>query len=103
MNTGRDGQYDQGYWARKQGAHNSAPYKISISPFGSLAFAGLAANSMPTCTFADVKRSLISAGLALGESGQDQLYRSLKGLGTTVDSPDGAGGFLVSNPFYILR
>jgi hypothetical protein len=58
---------------------------------------------MPTCTFADVKRSLISAGLALGESGQDQLYRSLKGLGTTVDSPDGAGGFLVSNPFYILR
>ena len=103
MNTGRDGQYDQGYWARKQGAHNSAPYKISISPFGGLAFAGLAANSMPTCTFADVKQSLMSAGLALGESGQDQLYRSLKGLGTTVDSPDGAGGFLVSNPFYISR
>ena len=39
------------------------------------------------------------AGLAVSKSGKDQLQLNLMSLGLTIDSPDGVGGFLVSNPF----
>lgn len=101
MNTGRDGQYDQSYWASKSGAYKAARWNIAVSPVGSILFAGLAAKQLATCSFSDIKAELQRSGFVLGSLGESQLHAHLKGLGLAIDSPDGAGGFLVSNPFHI--
>jgi hypothetical protein len=101
MNTGRDGQYDQSYWAAKAGAYKAAPWNFSVSPVGSILFAGLAASRLATCSFSDIRNEMLNSGLSLGSEGESQLHDNLKGLGLAIDSPDGAGGFLVSNPFHV--
>lgn len=99
VDTGLAGQFDQGYWAKKSGSHKSAPWKMCISPVGSLLFAGLACRGLPSCTFADISKLLRRAGLAVSKTGKGQLHLNLKSLGLIIDSPDGVGGFLVNNPF----
>jgi hypothetical protein len=101
MNTGRDGQYDQSYWASKSGAYKAAPWNFSVSPVGSILFAGLAARRLATCSFSEIRNEMTNSGLRLGSEGEVQLHDHLKGLGLAIDSPDGAGGFLVSNPFHV--
>jgi len=99
VDTGLDGQFDQGYWAQKTGPHKSAPWKMRISPVGSLLFAGLACRGLPSCTFSEIAERMLKAGLHVSTSGRQQLYNNLKSLGLTIDSPDGIGGFVVNNPF----
>jgi hypothetical protein len=99
VDTGLAGQFDQGYWAQKSGAYRAAPWKMRISPVGSLLFAGLACRGLPSCTFSDISERMKKAGLSVSKTGKGQLHLNLKSLGLTIDSPDGVGGFLVSNPF----
>jgi len=99
VDKGLDGEFDQSYWAKKSGNYRAAPWKMSISPVGSLLFAGLACRGLPSCTFSDIAIRMKQAGLAVSKSGKDQLQVNLMSLGLTIDSPDGVGGFLVSNPF----
>jgi hypothetical protein len=99
VDTGLAGQFDQGYWAQKSGAYRAAPWKMRISPVGSLLFAGLACRGLPSCTFSDISERMKLAGLSVSKTGKSQLHLNLKSLGLTIDSPDGVGGFLVSNPF----
>jgi hypothetical protein len=101
VDTGLAGQFDQGYWAQKIGAYRAAKWKMRISPVGSLLFAGLACRGLPSCTFSDISERMKYAGLAVSNTGKGQLQLNLKSLGLTIDSPDGVGGFLVSNPFKI--
>jgi hypothetical protein len=101
--TGTDGQFDQGYWARKDGDHRRARWKVTISPVGAMLFAGLAADGFQSCSFRDINDQLRSAGLILDRSTREELYQLLKGLGLAVDSPDGDGGFLVRNPFFAQK
>jgi len=99
VDTGLEGQFDQGYWAQKTGAYRAAKWKMRISPVGSLLFAGLACRGLPSCTFSDISERMRKAGLSVSKTGKGQLHLNLKSLGLTIDSPDGVGGFLVSNPF----
>ena len=98
--TGTDGQFDQGYWARKIGEHRGARWKITISPVAAMLFAGLAADGFQSCSFRDINDELRNSGLQLDQAAREELYQLLKGLGLAVDSPDGDGGFLVRNPFF---
>ena len=98
--TGTDGQFDQGYWARKDGEHRGAKWNVTISPVGAMLFAGLAAEGFQSCSFRDINDQLRNAGLLLERTAREELYQLLKGLGLAVDSPDGDGGFLVRNPFF---
>lgn len=99
VDTGLAGQFDQGYWAQKAGSYRAAPWKMRISPVGSLLFAGLACRGLPSCTFSEISERMKQAGLSVSKTGKMQLHLNLKSLGLTIDSPDGVGGFLVSNPF----
>ena len=100
---GLAGQFDQGYWAQKAGSYTAAPWKVRISPVGSLLFAGLACQGLPTCTFSDISDRMKDAGLVVTKAGKSQLYHNLKSLGLTIDSPDGVDAFLVSNPFKLNK
>jgi hypothetical protein len=97
-----DGQFDQGYWAKKKTRANNAPGVITVSPVGAALFAGLASGARPGCTFRELSTHLRQHGVVVTQSYQKDLFLTLKSLGLANDNPDGDGGFLVRNPFYQL-
>lgn len=97
-----DGQFDQGYWAKKKTRSNNAPGVITVSPVGAALFAGLASGARPGCTFRELSLRLRQHGIVVTQSYQKDLFLTLKSLGLANDNPDGDGGFLVRNPFYQL-
>jgi hypothetical protein len=99
--TGTDGQFDQGYWAKKQGAYKSAKWLMCISPVGAMLFAGLAAGASQSCSFRQMDEKFRASGYDLTLHARGELFAVLKGLGLAVDNPDGDGGFLIRNPFYV--
>jgi hypothetical protein len=97
-----DGQFDQGYWAKKKTRANNAPGVITVSPVGAALFAGLASGARPGCTFRELSTRLRQHGFVVTQGYQKDLFLTLKSLGLANDNPDGDGGFLVRNPFYQL-
>jgi hypothetical protein len=97
-----DGQFDQGYWAKKKTRANNAPGVITVSPVGAALFAGLASGARPGCTFRELSARLRQHGVVVTQGYQKDLFLTLKSLGLANDNPDGDGGFLVRNPFYQL-
>jgi hypothetical protein len=97
-----EGQFDQGYWAKKKTRANNAPGVITVSPIGAALFAGLASGTRPGCTFRELSLRLRQHGLVVTQGYQKDLFLTLKSLGLANDNPDGDGGFLVRNPFYQL-
>ena len=97
-----DGQFDQGYWAKKKTRANNAPGVITVSPVGAALFAGLASGARPGCTFRELSAHLRQHGIVVTQGYQKDLFLTLKSLGLANDNPDGDGGFLVRNPFYQL-
>lgn len=97
-----DGQFDQGYWAKKKTRSNNTPEFITISPVGAALFAGLASGIRPGCTFRELSLCLRKHGIFVTLGYQKDLFLTLKSLGLANDNPDGDGGFLVRNPFYQL-
>jgi len=98
-----DGQFDQGYWAKKRTRAVNAPGIIMVSPVGAALFAGLASEGRPGCTFRRLSLRLREHGLIITPEYQTELFQILKSLGLANDNPDGDGGFLVRNPFYQLH
>ena len=97
-----DGQFDQGYWAKKKTRSNSAPGIVTVSPVGAALFAGLSSGARPGCTFRELSLHLRQHGIVVTPAYQKVLFLTLKSLGLANDNPDGDGGFLVRNPFYQL-
>jgi hypothetical protein len=97
-----EGQFDQGYWAKKKTRASNAPGIITVSPVGAALFAGLASGSRPGCTFRELSLALYRHGIVVTPAYQKDLFQTLKSLGLANDNPDGDGGFLVRNPFYQL-
>jgi hypothetical protein len=97
-----EGQFDQGYWAKKKMRANNAPGVITVSPVGAALFAGLASGARPGCTFRKLSLLLRQHGVVVTQGYQKDLFLTLKSLGLANDNPDGDGGFLVRNPFYQL-
>lgn len=97
-----EGQFDQGYWAKKKTRANNAPGVITVSPVGAALFAGLASGTRPGCTFRELSLRLHQHGIVVTTAYQKDLFQTLKSLGLANDNPDGDGGFLVRNPFYQL-
>lgn len=97
-----DGQFDQGYWAKKKTRASNAPGIITVSPVGAALFAGLASGARPGCTFRELSMRLRQHGIVVTQGYQKDLFLTLKSLGLANDNPDGDGGFLVRNPFYQL-
>jgi hypothetical protein len=97
-----EGQFDQGYWAKKKTRASNAPGIITVSPVGAALFAGLASGSRSGCTFRELSLALYRHGIVVTPAYQKDLFQTLKSLGLANDNPDGDGGFLVRNPFHQL-
>ncbi len=94
--------YDQGYFLRKRGEHNSAPWVVSLGPVAVLA--------LVHCCLRDaagprsVQRlcrhlALYGIEVDVDDIVSSDLGRNLRMLGLILDSPDAESGMLLIHPF----
>jgi len=94
--------YDQGYFLRKRGEHNSAPWVVSLGPVAVLALAHccLREAAGPRSVLR-LCQHLERYGLEVDRDdvSMSELGRNLRMLGLVLDSPDAEGGMLLVPPF----
>ena len=95
--------YDQGYWLRKNGYHNSAKWIVSAGPVAVLLLVYCCARrTLGPATTDDLCRHLAEYGITLKPddvTGTGDLGPTLRRMGLVTDSPDAEGGMLIRNPF----
>jgi hypothetical protein len=95
--------YDQGYWLRKNGYHNSAKWIVSSGPVAVLLLVYCCARrTVGPATTDDLCRHLGEYGITVKPddvTGEADLGPMLRRMGLVTDSPDAEGGMLVRNPF----
>lgn len=103
--TAEDGMksYDQGYWLRKNGYHNSAKWIVSAGPVAVLLLVYCCARrTVGPATSDDFCHHLSEYGITLKPddvTGATDLGPTLRRMGLVTDSPDAEGGMLIRNPF----
>lgn len=95
--------YDQGYWLRKNGYHNSAKWIVSAGPVAVLLLVYCCSKrTVGPATTDDLCRHLGEYGITLkldDVTGTGDLGPTLRRMGLVTDSPDAEGGMLIRNPF----
>ena len=95
--------YDQGYWLRKNGYHNSAKWIVSAGPVAVLLLVYCCSRrTLGPATTDDLCRHLAEYGITLKPddvTGTGDLGPTLRRMGLVTDSPDAEGGMLIRNPF----
>lgn len=95
--------YDQGFWLRKNGHHNSAKWIVSAGPVAVLLLVYCCARrTVGPATTDDLCRHLGEYGITVKPddvTGEADLGPTLRRMGLVTDSPDAEGGMLVRNPF----
>lgn len=94
--------YDQGYFLRKRGQHNSAPWVITLGPVAVLALVHCCLNEVAGPRSVDRLCQHLGRyrlGVDTSDIADSDLGHKLRMLGLVLDSPDAESGMLLVPPF----
>ena len=94
--------YDQGYFLRKGGQHQSAPWTVSLGPVAVLALVHCCLNEVEgPRSVQRLSDHLMRYGVSIhhNEVATSDLGHKLRMLGLVLDSPDAESGMLLMPPF----